>query len=392
MFSSRLNWDAPPNPLLQSLAAKRAAGVEILDLTESNPTRAGFTYDERDILNTIARPQSLLYEPSPRGLPSARQAVADYYRDRGRVIAPDSIFLTASTSEAYGHLFKLLADPGDEILVPQPGYPLFDFLSALDSVRQIYYPLSYDDALGWQINFERLRAAIGPRTRAIVVVNPNNPAGNYLKQRELAELNTLCAGRRLALIVDEVFSDYSHGADSQRVETAVGNEGALTFVLSGLSKIAGLPQMKLGWIQIGGPEPLVAAACARLEFIADTYLSVSASIQHAAPILLASRRHIQQQITSRIDGNYGWLNQQCAQSSKRQVLNREGGWYAVLEFHDSVSDDERVNQLLELDSVFVHPGYFYDFIREGYLVLSLITPTVTFRTGIERILSRWGFQ
>ena len=390
MFSSRLNWDAPPNPLLQSLAAKRAAGAEILDLTESNPTRAGFDYSQLDLPTVLAHPDATRYQPSPRGLLAAREAIAGYYR--GQRVHPDSIFLTASTSEAYSFLFKLLCNPGDEILVPQPGYPLFDFLSALDSVRQIYYPLSYDDALGWQINFERLRAAIGPRTRAIVVVNPNNPAGNYLKQRELAELNTLCTGRRLALIVDEVFSDYSHGADSQRVETAVGNEGALTFVLSGLSKIAGLPQMKLGWIQIGGPEPLVAAACARLEFIADTYLSVSASIQHAAPILLASRRHIQQQITSRIDGNYGWLNQQCAQSSKRQVLNREGGWYAVLEFHDSVSDDERVNQLLELDSVFVHPGYFYDFTREGYLVLSLITPTVTFRTGIERILSRWGFQ
>lgn len=390
MFSSRLNWDAPPNPLLQSLAAKRAAGVEILDLTESNPTRAGFTYDGREILNALAHSQSLLYEPSPRGLPTARQAVADYYHDRGRVIDPDSIFLTASTSEAYGHLFKLLANPGDEILVPRPGYPLFDFLSALESVQQIYYPLGYDDALGWQINFERLRAAIGPRTRAIVVVNPNNPAGNYLKQRELAELNTLCAGRRLALIVDEVFSDYGHGEDSQRVETAVGSEGALTFVLSGLSKIAALPQMKLGWIQIGGPEPLVAAACARLEFIADTYLSVSVPIQHAAPTLLANRRHIQRQITTRINDNFGWLRQQCSQSRKCHALSREGGWYAVLEFHDPASDDERVSQLLDLDHVFVHPGYFYDFAREGYLVLSLLTPTEVFQSGVERILRRWS--
>lgn len=389
MFSSRLGGDFATNTLLDALAAKRAAGVEIIDLTESNPTRAGFTYDETGILNALARPATLLYEPSPRGLPAARQAVADYYRDRDRIVHPDSIFLTASTSEAYSYLFKLLADPGDEVLAPQPSYPLFDFLAALDSARLIPYPLNYDEAAGWRINFERLQAAIDSRTRAIVVVNPNNPTGSFLKRRELAELNALCAGRNLALIVDEVFSDYGRGEDADRVQTTVGNEGCLTFALGGLSKIAGLPQVKLGWIQISGPAAMAAEAAARLEFIADTYLSVSAPAQHAAPALLANRQPIQKQIAARVDGNYDWLKRECGAGGPR-LLDREGGWYAALEFRDSVSDDERAGTLLELDDVFAHPGYFYDFSHEGFLVLSLLTPVEQFQTGVARILRRWG--
>ncbi|MBM4423830.1 MAG: pyridoxal phosphate-dependent aminotransferase [Chloroflexi bacterium] len=386
MFSSRLHWNLTPNQLLETLAAKRAAGIDILDLTESNPTRAGFVYDDTEILRALAQPKSLLYQPSPRGLPAARAAVADYYRDRGREIDPDSIFLAASTSEAYGWLFKLLADPGDEILVPQPGYPLFDFLTALESVRQIPYPLRYDDSAGWQINFERLQAAIGPRTRAIVAVNPNNPAGVFLKQRELAALNALCAERRLALIVDEVFSDYGCGKDEARVETTAGNEGALTFVLSGLSKVAGLPQVKLGWIQISGPQTVAAESASRLEFIADAYLSASASVQHAAPILLASRSSIQQQIIERLDSNHRWLETR-ARASLRRVLKREGGWYAVMDFADSVADSDRAQRWLEEFNVFVHPGYFYDFAREGFAVVSLLTPPQTFMAGIQRLLA-----
>ena len=383
MFSSRLNWDAPPNPLLQSLAAKRAAGVEILDLTESNPTRAGFDYSQLDLPTVLAHPDATRYQPSPRGLLAAREAIAGYYR--GQRVHPDSIFLTASTSEAYSFLFKLLCDPGDEVLVPQPGYPLFDFLTTLDSVRPVYYSLGYSAAAGWRINFERLEAAIGERTRAIVVVSPHNPTGAFLNIVELAGLNALCARHNLALIADEVFFDYAAPTPRSGAPSvpAVGNTGALTFVLSGLSKVVGLPQVKLGWIQISGPQPRATQCQRRLEFIADTYLSVSTSAQLAAPVLLARRDNIQSQIKNRIEANYRWLQEQCAD----RVLSREGGWYAVLEFDDGVADDERVLKLLERDNVFVHPGYFYDFAREGYLVLSLLTPIAPFQAGVARLLA-----
>src|SRR3990172_5412675 len=322
MFSSRLNWDAPPNPLLQSLGEKGAGGVEILDLTESTPTRAGFDYSQLDLPTVLAHPDATRYQPSPRGLLAAREAIAGYYR--GQRVHPDSIFLTASTSEAYSFLFKLLCDPGDEVLVPQPGYPLFDFLTTLDSVRPVYYSLGYEAAAGWRINLERLEAAIGERTRAIVVVSPHNPTGAFLNIVELAGLNALCARHNLALIADEVFFDYAAPTPRSGAPSvpAVGNTGALTFVLSGLSKVVGLPQVKLGWIQISGPQPRATQCQRRLEFIADTYLSVSTSAQLAAPVLLARRDSIQSQIKNRIEANYRWLQEQWAD----RVLSREGGW------------------------------------------------------------------
>ena len=403
MFSSRLLWDSPPNPLLKLLAAKRAAEVEILDLTESNPTRAGFDCSGLDLPTALAQPGSAVYQPSPRGLPAARAAVADYYRDNGRAVDPDSIFLTASTSEAYSFLFKLLCDPGDEILVPQPGYPLFDFLTALDSARPITYPLQYADPHGWHINFERMEAAIGPRARAIVVVSPHNPTGHCLKPHERDHLNALSVERKLALIVDEVFADYRSptSPDVGRSRSSLASLGvlrktsdsdddggaeALTFVVSGLSKIVAAPQLKLGWIQINGPEGIARIAASRLEFIADTYLSVSAPAQHAAPSLLARRHHIQRQINDRLETNQRWLIDQCAQTPHCRALIREGGWYAVIQFDDSLADDERALTLLEEDNIFVHPGYLYDFEREGYVVLSLLAPTEDFRTGLKRIL------
>jgi hypothetical protein len=388
MFSSRLHWDSPPNPLLELLAAKRAAGIEILDLTESNPTRAGLDYSGLDLSAALAQPGSAVYQPSPRGLPITRGAVAGYYRDKGCNVDPDSIFLTASTSEAYSFLFKLLCDPGDEILVPKPGYPLFDFLTALDSVRPIVYPLQY--AEGWRFNFERLEASLGPRARAIVVVSPHNPTGHCLKTHERDRLHALCAERNLALIVDEVFLDYAPHAKADRAGTMVGNNEALTFVVSGLSKIAALPQLKLGWIQISGPEQIARQAAARLEFIADTYLSVSAPAQLAAPFLFARRNQIQWQIKDRLEANYRWLADVCAQTPHCRALIREGGWYAVIHFDDSTPDDERALALLEEDNVFVHPGYFYDFEREGFVVLSLLTPVEMFRAGTQRMLGRWG--
>ncbi|MBI3240665.1 MAG: pyridoxal phosphate-dependent aminotransferase [Chloroflexi bacterium] len=390
MFSSRFHFDLTLNRLMETLQAKRAAGVEVLDLAESNPTRAGFDYAAADILSALTQPQAMLYEPTPRGLPVARLAITNYYLQRNKTIHPDSLFLTASTSEAYGHLFKLLADPGDEVLVPKPSYPLLDFLTALDSVRPIQYPTTYNSKLGWRIDTETLPDLITDKTKAIVVVSPNNPTGSYLKTNELAQLNALCAKNNLALIVDEVFSDYRYQSAADQVETAVGNEGALTFVLSGLSKIIGLPQVKLGWIQVSGPASLVAETQSRLEFIADTYLSVATPVQHAAERLLAQRQAMQKQIIARLDDNHRFLEAQCAKLPNCRPLLREGGWYAVLEIDDDgaqVSDDERVQQLLEQDNIFVHPGYFYDFDQDGILVLSLLTPPAIFQAGVSKILA-----
>jgi alanine-synthesizing transaminase len=384
MFSSRLAWDQSTNPLLSLVAAKRAAGQAILDLTGSNPTRVGFTYPEDQILTALAHPASAVYQPSPQGLPLARAAVAAYYQDRGLVVDPDSLLLTASTSEAYSFLFKLLCNPGDEVLVPQPGYPLFDFLTALDSVQPISYALTDEAEAGWQINFERLEAALGPRTRAIIVVSPHNPTGAVITPAELARLNTLCRTHHLALIVDEVFADYAPAQSA----SAVNNPDVLTFALNGLSKVAALPQAKLGWMQVSGPPDLCKAALARLEFIADTYLSVSASIQHAAPTLLATRHNIQTQIRKRLTENETWLHAQATANAR--VLQRAGGWYGLLEFHDSLSDEDRAQQLLEKHNVLVHPGYFYDFAREGYVVVSLLTPPDIFQAGIQHLLAEWG--
>jgi len=404
MFSSRLNWNLTPNPLTQLLEAKRAQGIPILDLTESNPTRCGFHYDDAAILSAMAQPQAMKYEPSPRGLLSAREAIASYYsrkfvipspegarnlsdspRDSSsqktllgitNTCDPNSMFLTASTSEAYSYLFKLLGDAGDEILAPQPSYPLFEFLAGLESLSTIHYPLSYHK--GWQINFEVLRESISEKTKAIVIVNPNNPTGNYLKKDELAELNALCSERKIALIVDEVFADYRNGEDVNRVETVVGNEGALTFALSGLSKVVALPQMKLGWIQVSGERKLVEEATARLELIADTYLSVASTVQHAAPNLLATRESIQKEIGERVE-----INGKFLEGQKLNVLKREGGWYAVIEIEQ---DDERLAyELLERENVLAHPGYFYDFRGRNVIVLSLITRRDVFEEGITRL-------
>src|SRR5579864_8683557 len=282
MFSSRLNWNLPTNPLAKLIEEKRASGAAILDLTESNPTMAGLSYPADRILAALSDPRSICYEPAPMGHPAARAAVAAYY---GRRVEPDRVLVTASTSEAYGFLFKLLADPGDEILAPRPSYPLFDFLAALESVRVVEYPLVYHS--GWAIDFDTLAQRITPRSRAVVVVNPNNPTGSYLKKSELAALIELCREHELAILSDEVFSDYPLAEDAERVSSLVNVEEVLTFSLSGLSKLVGLPQLKLGWIVAGGPEAARREAVQHLELIADTYLSVGTPVQWAAAALLA---------------------------------------------------------------------------------------------------------
>jgi len=383
MFSSRLNWSIRANPLARLLAAKRAAGAAFLDLTESNPTSAGFTYPADRILTALADPRSLCYEPAPAGILAARTAVSEYYGGRVDV---SRILLTASTSEAYALLFKLLADPGDEVLVPRPSYPLFDFLAALESVRVVEYPLVYHGC--WTVDIDALARSLSARTRAVVVVNPNNPTGSYLKKSELAALTDLCRSRDLVILSDEVFSDYALAADPGRISSLVDQSDVLAFSLSGLSKLVGLPQLKLGWIVASGPPLVRQEALDHLELIADTYLSVGAPVQWAAAPLLGLRESMQSQILERVRGNLAFLRSQIGSDSPFSLLEPEGGWYAVIQAPRICSEEEWVLTLLGKDNVLIQPGFFFDFENEAFLVASLLTPAATFREGVRRILAR----
>lgn len=380
-FSSRLHWEATPNRISQLLEERRAGGADILDLTESNPTAAGFSYPSDEILSALADLRALRYQPAAAGLPEARAAVSEYYDGRVDV---DRILLTASTSEAYSFVFKLLSNPGDEVLVPAPSYPLFDYLAALESVQVVQYPLVYHGA--WFIDFDALRRLITAKTRAVVLVNPNNPTGSYLKSSELAPLVALCQDHNLAVISDEVFADYILAGESRLTRSLTGVDQVLTFCLSGLSKVVGLPQLKLGWMVIDGPDR--KRAFERLELIADTYLSVSAPVQWAAPKLLALRTQMQAQILRRVRENRAFLAGQIGPTSPWKLLATEGGWYAVLEAPRIRSEEEWVLQFLAGDNALVQPGFFFDFDREAFLVLSLLTREEVFREGVRRILAK----
>jgi len=388
MFARRTNWNLKPNALAAAIEEHRAAGKKLLDLTASNPTTCGFRYDEREILDALGNPAALKYEPAAKGLLSAREAVAGYYAGRHRFsgnlfeVDPDMIFLTTSTSEAYAYLFRLLCDPGDELLVPAPSYPLFEFLADLNEVRLVPYALIYDH--GWQMDFHSLEAALTDRSRGVLVVHPNNPTGSFVKPEEAAALSMLCARRDMAVIADEVFLDYL--LDGTEPASFAGNRAALTFTLSGLSKIAGLPQMKMAWVVVNGPSALQRDAIARLEVIADTYLSQNAPVQLATPRLLARRCDVQGQIISRLRDNLAELDRQLAGQQLCRRLHVEGGWYAVLRVPVTGSDEELAISLVKEQSVFVHPGHFYDFPSDGYLVLSLLTPMAEFQEGVMRIL------
>jgi alanine-synthesizing transaminase len=383
VFSSRLQWDSQPNPLSILLAEKRRSGAAIFDLTESNPTKAALDYPGGELLAALADPRAIRYDPDPRGLLAAREAVAEYYAQRGVDVPPSRILLTASTSEAYSYLFKLLADPGDEILVPRPSYPLFDYLAAMESVRVIQYPLRYDGV--WHIDFDALASAITPRTRAIVVVNPNNPTGSYLKRTEWERLQRF----GLPILSDEVFSDFAFAPDPARLATLTGSSDVLTFSMSGLSKIAGLPQMKLGWIVAGGPDH--AAALEGLDWIADTYLSVATPVQWALPRILAASASVQGQIRGRTRANLGHLIERASgPGSPCRCLHAEGGWYAILEVPRIRTEEEWALGLLAGSDVLVQPGFFYDFETEAFLVLSLLTPPAIFAEGVRRILESAG--
>ena len=383
MFSARTRFDLTPNRLASALLAKRRAGARLFDLTQSNPTEAGIAYPE-DLLAPLADEAGRRYEPSPQGLLGARQAVSADYARRGFLVGPERLLLTASTSEAYAFLFKLLADPGDEVLVPRPGYPLFDFLAGLETVRTSSYSLVYDGE--WHLDLVGLRAALTDRTRAIVVVNPGNPTGGYLKVPELAALQALCAERKLALVSDEVFADFAAGDDPRRVTSVAKDGPALAFSLGGLSKSCGLPQLKLAWIAVSGPEALRQEALARLEVVADTFLSVATPVQVAAPALLARVRELQAPLRARTLRNREALRRAVGPESPATVLASEGGWYAVVQIPATLGEEERTLRLLERHDVLVHPGYFFDFPREAYLVLSLLPPPEEFDEGVHRVL------
>jgi hypothetical protein len=388
-FSSRFKWNLQANRLSELLEEKRRQGIKIFDLTESNPTAAGLDYPGEEILQALAQPAALRYEPNPRGLLVARHAVTEYYQQRGESVDPDRIHLTVSTSEAYMFLFKLLTDNGQNVLVPQPSYPLFEFLAGFEGVELAPYRLVYHEEKGeWRIDFDSVIAALNSQTRAIMLVNPNNPTGSFVKRDELAELNRLCAEHKLALIVDEVFSDYVLDAGSTRMTTLVGNSEVPTFVLSGLSKILGLPQMKLGWIVVNGPEDLRRQAQEYLDLLADTYLSVSTPIQHAAPQWLKLKSLLQNPIRERVQANFTFLQTQFANYPHCRLLRAEGGWYAILEVFDLAAEEELILALLERDNVLVHPGYFFDFPGEGFLVVSLLPPPEIFCEGARRLWER----
>ncbi len=382
MFASRTNWNLKTNRLGEALARHRSSGRKLLDLSASNPTECGFQYDVPAIVSALSNPLALEYHPEPRGLLSARQAVSGYYARRGNQVSPDDLFLTVSTSEAYSHVFRLLSNPGDEVLVPTPSYPLFDFLADVNDVKLVRYPLFYDH--GWHIDLHALEQAITPRTRGLIVVHPNNPTGHYTKPAEITRLNQICAARNIAVIADEVFLDFSLGGSSQ--QSFVANQGALTFTLSGISKISGLPQMKLAWLAVSGPESLKREAQERLELIADTYLSMNAPIQLAAPVLLEQRTNFQQQLMTRVQTNLSRLDSQLSRQSHVTRLEIEGGWYAVLRVPATRSDEDLAIDLLEKHDVYLHPGHFYEFSGDGYLVVSLITREQEFAEGVRRAL------
>ncbi len=478
-FSDRTNWRLAQNRFTQAVEEARATGARVLDLTVSNPTRAGLRYDEQAILGALSSPRALDYDPQSKGLREAREAVAEYYRSEHgiRDLDAEHIVLTTSTSEGYSFVFRLLCNAGDELLVPKPSYPLFEFLADLQDVKLVPYPLIYDH--GWQMDFPSMEKAVTERTRGVVVVHPNNPTGSYVRAGEVGMLNSFCREHGLAVIVDEVFLDYGLGtsgakalaqeqldrsaesaappksgaaaasgaappksdpapsatklafADTDPAKSEIassdfaastnsrslhapmdrhspihqlgrddttssvgrddrasfaGNEDVLTFTLSGLSKVAALPQMKVAWVVTSGPSEVAKEAMGRLEVIADTYLSMNAPIQWALPALLEQRKDIQRQLRERVEKNLAELDRQLAQQKACERLSVDGGWYAVLRVPVTRSDEELAIELVREKAVVVHPGHFYDFPSDGYFVLSLITAEEEFREGIGRVL------
>lgn len=385
MFADRTSWNLTTNRLAEAFARHRATGKPLFDLTVSNPTECGFVYDNDAILQALSNPSATIYQPEPRGLATARHAIAEYYGARGCDVPVEDILLTTSTSEAYSFVFRLLCNPGDELLIPAPSYPLLDYLADIQDVKLIRYPLFYDH--GWEIDFHVLEQAITQRTRGVIVVHPNNPTGHYTNSAAMKRLNEICSVKNLAIVADEVFLDFS--LTQELHPSFAANREALTFTMSGLSKIAGLPQMKAAWLVTSGPEQWKSQARARLDVIADAYLSMNAPIQLAVPSFLQQRHAFQKQLIARVRGNLCELDRQIAAQKSCGRLKVEGGWCVVLRVPATRPDEELAVDLLESSGVYVHPGHFYDFPSDGYLIASLITPEHDFAEGIRCLLARF---
>jgi aspartate/methionine/tyrosine aminotransferase len=383
MFAKRTNWNLAPNRLSEALARHRAAGESLVDLSISNPTECGLMYDSEAILDALRNPEALKYEPNSKGLEPARRAVSEYYAERGAKVGVEDIILTTSTSEAYSYVFRTICNSGDEILIPSPSYPLFDFLADIQDVKLVRYPLLYDH--GWLIDFHALEQAITTRTRGVIVVHPNNPTGHFVKPSEITKLNAVCSAREIAIIADEVFLDFAVDGATRSASFAA-NQAVLTFTLSGLSKISGLPQMKAAWLIASGPQEWKREALARLEVIADTYLSMNAPVQLAMPAFLEQRHGFQKQLMSRVRRNLAELDRLLAGQEACSRLHLEGGWYAVLRVPATRSDEDLAIELLAAKGVYLHPGHFYDFPSDGFLVVSLISPEAEFSRGVADLM------
>ena len=387
MFAHRTNWQLTSNTLTQQLGVLYSQNRKIIDLTQSNPTVLKFRYPSYQILKALISKKNLIYEPSAKGLHEARQAISQYYKRKGCHVHPEQIFLTSSTSEAYSFLFKLLLNSREEVLIPAPSYPLFDYLADLNDVNLKSYSLEYQDR--WMIHANNLKNALTTNSRALILVNPNNPTGSFVKREELAAINHICREHHLSIICDEVFLDYHfHKKDTEVSLSLVENRDVLTFTLSGISKVLGLPQMKLGWIVVSGPEGHVRETMERLEVICDTFLSVNTPAQHALQKWFTLYPAIHKDVMRRILRNQEFIGKILKGVSSCQCLNSEGGWYAILRMRQKRSDEDWALDFLNQDRVYVHPGYFFEMQEEGCVVISLLVEPSIFKEGVKRMVKR----
>jgi aspartate/methionine/tyrosine aminotransferase len=381
-FARRTQWRHDTNALNRALEELKGRGIDILDLTASNPTSCGFLYPE-GMLSGLSSSDNLQYLPEACGMDRARQAVSRYYSRQGLPLPASDIVLTASTSEAYSFLLRLLTDPGEKVLVPKPSYPLFQFLMEINDADIDHYPLVYDGKK-WRLDTLALERLVDAKTRAVILVNPNNPTGSYISQEDLDFINELCRKHQMAIISDEVFFEYSL-FPGDKVSCA-GNQKALTFVLGGLSKTLALPQMKCAWILASGPQSVLQESLSRLEIIADTYLSVNTPVQNTLGQWLGHAPGLQGQIMARVRENHQWLLSHL--NGHTQLLSFQGGWYATLRIPAVRSEEGWALEFLREDHVSVYPGYFFDFEREAYIVLSLLPPAPVFQEAAGRIMKR----